>query len=453
MTPAKFKPVEEQLDYLLKGIADIVPEQPRPAPEIALGSMAPLSHKLGESRRTGAPLRVKLGVDPTTPDIHLGHTVVIRKLKHFQDMGHTAIFLIGDFTAMVGDPTGQSETRPPLTREQVTANAQTYLDQVFKILDRDKTEVRYNSEWLGKMTSYDIVRLCGKYRVARMLEREDFRSRLRNNQPISMHELLYPLFQAYDSVVLEADVELGATEQKFNLLMGRDIQREYWGITKNPQIALMMPILVGLDGVRKMSKSLGNYIGISESPSEMFGKMMSIPDELMWSYWELVTDRSENEIREMKESLIPLTMPPIPDPINPRSYLAGSTRNPMDLKMQLAREVVSTFHGEEAARKAAEKFQREVREKLLPEDMPVVRLKDEEWYQKYLTTGTKSVALRWLIAAWNLAPSLAEAERLIKAGAVEFNDQRITDPRHQISLKDLQGSTLRVGKRKFTKAE
>ncbi len=453
MTQPKFKPVEEQLDYLLKGIADIVPEQPRPAPEIALGSMTPLSHKLGGSRRTGIPLRVKLGVDPTTSDIHLGHTVVIRKLKHFQDMGHTAIFLIGDFTAMVGDPTGQSETRPPLTREQVSANAQTYLDQVFKILDRDKTEVRYNSEWLGKMTSYDIVRLCGKYRVARMLEREDFRSRLRNNQPISMHELLYPLFQAYDSVVLEADVELGATEQKFNLLMGRDIQREYWGTTKSPQVALMMPILVGLDGVRKMSKSLGNYVGISESPSEIFGKMMSIPDELMWSYWELVTDRSENEIREMKESLIPLTMPAIPDPTKPRSYLAGSTGNPMNLKMQLAREVVSTFHGEEASRKAAEKFQREVREKLLPEDMPVVRLKDEQWYQGFLTAGTKSVALRWLMTAWNLAPSLAEAERLIKAGAVEFNDQRITDPRHQIPLKDLHDSTLRVGKRKFKRVE
>ncbi len=437
MTQAKFKPVEEQLTYLKKGVAEIIPE-------------AELKAKLETSLKTGKPLRVYLGVDPTAPDLHLGHTVVLRKLKHFQDLGHTAVFLIGDFSAMIGDPTGVSETRPPLTREQVDANAKTYLEQVFKILDREKTEVRYNSEWLSKMSAEDIVRLCSHYRLARMLEREDFRSRLQNNQAISVHELLYPLLTAIDAVKLQSDVELGATEQKFNLLVHREIQREY-GLPG--QAILTMPILVGLDGQRKMSKSLGNYIGISESPSEMFGKMMSIPDELMWSYWELVTDRSESEIREMKESLIPLTMPPIPDPINPRSYLASSTRNPMDLKIQLAREVVSTFHGEEAARKAAEKFQREVREKLLPEDMPVVRLKDEEWYQKYLTAGTKSVALRWLIAAWNLAPSLAEAERLIKAGAVEFNDQRITDPRHQISLKDLQGSTLRVGKRKFTKAE
>ncbi len=418
---------------------------------------AELSAKLEASLKSGKPLRVYLGVDPTAPDLHLGHTVVLRKLKHFQDLGHTAVFLIGDFSAMIGDPTGVSETRPPLSREEVSANAKTYLTQVFKILDAQKTEVRYNSEWLDKLSSYDIVRLCGHYQLSRLLEREDFRKRLESGQawelrrqrrealksyaeglevknpppipdlearktltpiepanttdlaqPISVHELLYPLLTAYDAVMLRSDVELGATEQKFNLLVHREIQREY-GLPG--QAILTMPILVGLDGQRKMSKSLGNYIGISESPSEMFGKMMSIPDELMWSYWELVTDRSESEIREMKESLIPLTMPPIPDPINPRSYLASSIRNPMDLKMQLAREVVSTFHGEEAARKAAGKFQREVREKLLPEDMPVVRLKDEEWYQKYLTAGTKSVALRWLIAAWNLAPSLAEAER------------------------------------------
>src|SRR6266581_4681864 len=243
MSQTKFKPVAEQLEYLKKGVAEIIREDE-------------FVSKLRRSHDTGKPLRAKLGVDPTAPDIHLGHMVVIEKLRQFQILGHKAVFLVGDFTAMVGDPTGQSETRPPLSREQVSANAQTYLDQVFKILDRDKTEVRYNSEWLDKLTSYDIVRLCAKYRVARMLEREDFRSRLRNNQPISMHELLYPLFQAYDSVALEADVELGATEQKFNLLMGRDIQRDYYaerGLTKFPQVALMMPILVGLDGQRKMS--------------------------------------------------------------------------------------------------------------------------------------------------------------------------------------------------------
>src|SRR5208282_4268894 len=235
----------------------------------------------------GRPLRVKLGADPTAPDLHLGHTVVLRKLKHFQDLGHTAIFLVGDFTALVGDPTGQTATRPPLSREQVNANAKTYLAQVFEILDPKKTEVRYNTEWLDKLTSIEIVQLTAKYRLARMLEHEDFRSRLEKNEPISVHEILYPLLVAYDSVVLEADVELGATEQKFNLLMGREIQREYG---KPEQVAVTMPILVGLDGERKMSKSLNNYVGITEPPQEMFGKLMSISDAQMWLYYELLTD-------------------------------------------------------------------------------------------------------------------------------------------------------------------
>src|ERR1700738_4910684 len=250
MTTTTFKPVAEQLAYLKKGSAEIIRE-------------AELQTKLEKSAKSSKPSRVKLGVHPTAPDIHLGHTVVIRKLKHFQEMGHTAVFLIGDFTAMVGDTTGQSETRPPLTREQVKATAETYLEQVFKILDRNKTEIRYNSEWLDKLSSYDIVRLCAKYRVARMLEREDFRNRLATQQPISMHELLYPLLVAYDSVVLEADVELGANEQKFNLLTGHESQREY---AKESQVCLTMPILVGLDGQRKMSKSFGNYVGITEAP-------------------------------------------------------------------------------------------------------------------------------------------------------------------------------------------
>src|SRR6202047_573521 len=309
MTTTTFKPVAEQLAYLKKGSAEIIRE-------------AELQAKLEKSAKTGKPLRVKLGVDPTAPDIHLGHTVVIRKLKHFQEMGHTAVFLIGDFTAMVGDPTGQSETRPPLTREQVNANAQTYLEQVFKILDPKKTEVRYNSEWLDKLSSYDIVRLCAKYRVARMLEHEDFRSRLAKNLPISMHELLYPLLMAYDSVVLEADVELGATEQKFNLLMGREIQREYG---QESQVCMTMPILVGLDGQRKMSKSLGNYVGITEPPNEMFGKMMSMPDSLMWSYYELVTDRTPEEIAKIK------------------SEVESGARHPRKAKTRLAEEVISGF--------------------------------------------------------------------------------------------------------------
>src|SRR5216683_1782117 len=346
MTETKFKPVAEQLAYLKKGVAEIIPE-------------AELTAKLEKSLKTGKPLRAKLGVDPTAPDIHLGHMVVIEKLRQFQILGHKAVFLIGDFTAMVGDPTGQSETRPPLSREQVNSNAQTYLEQVFKILDRKKTEIRYNSEWLDKLTAQEIIKLCA-YPLARMLEREDFRSRLaaaqdasRQNPPfqpfeetvtppmrasfpdprltqtsfpkrhasISIHELLYPLLTALDAVKLKSDVELGATEQKFNLLVHREIQREY-GLPG--QAILTMPILVGLDGQRKMSKSLGNYVGITESPDEMFGKIMKISDDLMWSYWELVTDKTEAEIQTMRQSLLeppPPTLPPVTTSADRRSLL------------------------------------------------------------------------------------------------------------------------------------
>jgi tyrosyl-tRNA synthetase len=401
---AKFRPVEAQLAYLRKGVAEIVPE-------------AELRAKLEKSFKTGKPLRVKLGVDPTAPDIHLGHTVVIRKLKHFQEMGHTAIFLIGDFTAMVGDPTGQSETRPPLTREQVNANAQTYLDQLFKILDRDKIEVRYNSEWLDKLSSYDIVRLCAKYRVARMLEREDFRTRLASQQPISVHEFLYPLLVAYDSVVLKADVELGATEQKFNLLIGREIQREY---NQELQVAMMMPILVGLDGQRKMSKSLGNYVGITEPPDEMFGKMMSIPDELMWSYYELVTDRTPQEITELKQEV------------------TTGTLHPMDAKMRLAEEVVSGFHGAAAAHKAAENFQRVFRDRQAPTGAPVQKIP--------LGPAKKLTAL---LVEWNLSPSKSEAERLIKQRGVEVDEVCVEDVRKEIDLTKPAQFLLRAGKKKF----
>jgi tyrosyl-tRNA synthetase len=406
MTTTTFKPVAEQLAYLKKGSAEIIRE-------------AELQTKLEKSAKTGKPLRVKLGVDPTAPDIHLGHTVVIRKLKHFQEMGHTAVFLIGDFTAMVGDPTGQSETRPPLTREQVNANAETYLEQVFKILDRDKTEIRYNSEWLDKLSSYDIVRLCAKYRVARMLEREDFHTRLTNQQPISMHELLYPLLVAYDSVVLESDVELGATEQKFNLLMGREIQREYG---QESQVAFTMPILVGLDGTRKMSKSLGNYVGITETPDQIFGKMMSIPDVLMWSYYELVTDRTPEEIAKFKSDVS-----------------SGST-HPMDVKMLLAQEVVSGFHGEAAARKAAEMFQRVFRDRQAPEEASV----------KNLPAGPPQM-IKALLTTLGLAPSVSEAERLVKQGAVGIDGQRIDDPRKEVDLSKGRNFLLRAGKKKFVR--
>lgn len=406
MTQTKFKLVEEQLAYLKKGVAEIIPEQD-------------LKTKLEQSAKTGKPLRVYLGVDPTAPDIHLGHTVVLRKLKHFQDLGHTAIFLIGDFSAMIGDPTGQSETRPPLTREQVDANAKTYLAQVFKLLDPKKTEVRYNSEWLEKLSSYDVVRLCGHYRLARMLEREDFRSRLTNNQPISVHELLYPLLTAYDAVVLQSDVEIGATEQKFNLLVHRDIQREY-GVPS--EVALTVPILVGLDGQRKMSKSLGNYVGITEPPQEMFGKMMSIPDALMSSYYELVTDRTPQEIAATNEAI------------------ASGTLHPMDAKMRLAREVVSTFHGEDAARKAADNFQRVFRDRQAPEEAIVEKL--PRGPAKKLTA---------LLVDLKLISSKSEAERLIKQGGVEIDRVRIDDPRKDVDLSKPVEFLLRAGKKKFVR--
>jgi tyrosyl-tRNA synthetase len=405
MTESKLKSVEEQLAYLKKGTAEIIREEE-------------LKAKLAKSLKTGKPLRAKLGLDPTAPDIHLGHTVVIRKLKHFQDLGHTAVFLLGDFTALVGDPSGQSETRPPLSREQVNANAKTYLDQVFKILDREKTEVRRNSEWLDKLTSYDIVRLCAKYRVARMLEREDFHSRLTNQQPISMHELLYPLLMAYDSVVLEADVELGATEQKFNLLMGREIQREYG---QESQVCMMMPILVGLDGQRKMSKSLGNYVGITEPPDEMFGKLMSIPDDLMWPYYDLLTDRKPEEIAAIKKEV------------------SSGKMHPMDIKMRLAQEVLSGFHGVDAALKASENFQRVFRDRQAPEEAPIFKI----------SSGVPRRIAALLVDAGAVA-SRSEAERLIKQGAVELiGDQSPMNVQRSIALIKGDSHLLRVGKKKF----
>jgi tyrosyl-tRNA synthetase len=509
MTQPEFKPVEEQLAYLKKGVAEIIPE-------------AELIAKLENSLKTGKPLRVYLGVDPTAPDLHLGHTVVLRKLKHFQDLGHTAIFLIGDFSAMIGDPTGQSETRPPLTREQVDANAKTYLEQVYKILDREKTEVRYNSEWLAKLTSYEIIRLTAKYPLARMLEREDFRARLAGGwkgqlfQPseetlrsregdepapalpstgkaspvkrpssLAIHELLYPLLTALDAVELKSDVELGATEQKFNLLVHREIQREY-GLPG--QAILTMPILVGLDGHRKMSKSLGNYIGITEPPSEMFGKIMSIPDELMWSYYELVTDRTEAEIQEMRKSLTsaplpsgpspdkpPMTMPPVPlsdkppmtmppePPLNPRSLLhLPHPTHPMEIKMDLAREVVATFHGEEAGRKAAEYFRRVFRARLAPDEMKEIRIKRvpggafvifpklgdiEERITLPLTSGTE----KWskLLAAIKEVGSATEVERIMKQRGFEINGETVQDPTRKLDLDRPNSYEVRVGKKKF----
>ena len=428
MTQAKFRPVEEQLTYLKKGVAEVIPDDE-------------LRQKLAHSAKTGKPLRVYLGVDATAPDIHLGHTVVLRKLKHFQDMGHTAIFLIGDFSAMIGDPTGQSETRPPLSREQVELNAKTYLAQVYKILDADKTEVRYNSEWLGKMSSYDVVRLCGHYRLARMLEREDFRSRLDKNLPIAVHELLYPLLTAYDAVMLLSDVELGATEQKFNILVHREIQREY-GLS--PQVVVTMPILVGLDGERKMSKSLGNYVGITEAPSEMFGKMMSIPDERMWSYYELVTDRTLQEIETLK------------------GQVQSGRVHPMDVKMRLAEEVVAGFHGAEAGRKAAENFQRVFRDRQAPAEMDEVRMKRVPGgleitfpklrdIEKFTTLALPSGIVKWskILASFQGIASTSVAERLIKQGGLEINGATVQDPACKLNLDQPATYSVRFGKKKF----
>jgi tyrosyl-tRNA synthetase len=431
MSTTQFKPVEEQLAYLKKGVAEVIPENE-------------LKEKLENSAKTGKPLRVYLGVDPTAPDIHLGHTVVLRKLKHFQNMGHTAIFLIGDFSAMIGDPTGRSETRPPLSREEVDANAQTYLAQVYKILDKDKTEVRYNSEWLGKMSSYDVIRLCGHYRLARMLEREDFRSRLEKNLPIAVHELLYPLLTAYDAVVLKSDVELGATEQKFNILVHREIQREY-GLP--PQVVVTMPILVGLDGERKMSKSLGNYVGITEAPGEMFGKLMSISDELMWSYLELLTDRSVHVIKNLQQSI-----------------QAGTT-HPRQVKVSLASEIVRDFYGGDAALKAAANFDRQFRDKLAPEEMEEIVLKSSSLMlvaefrnpqkpsQTMHLTGVSTGSEKWyrLLASLRLIASGAEAERVMKQGGFEVNGQLLRDPSSRLDLTTPGTYTLRIGRKRFVR--
>src|SRR5271154_5041962 len=317
---SQFLPVDEQLDLLQKGAAEII-------------RVSDLRERLEKSLQTGTPLRVKAGFDPTAPDLHLGHTVLMRKLKHFQDLGHQVIFLVGDFTSLIGDPTGRSATRKPLTREQIKQNAKTYTEQVFRILDRDKTEVRFNSEWLSTLGFEGIVRLASQFTVSQMLEREEFHRRFNKEQPISLHELLYPLSQGYDSVALRADVELGGTDQKFNLLIGRELQRHY---QQPSQIVLMTPIIEGLDGVQKMSKSLGTAIGIHEPAPEMYGKLMSISDELMWRYWTFLTDLRQSEIEQMQ------------------AEVAGGVLHPMEAKKRLARTIVAVFHSEPAARKADE---------------------------------------------------------------------------------------------------
>jgi len=410
---ASFRSVDEQLAYLRKGAAEIIRE-------------SDLRERLETSRQSGKPLRVKAGFDPTAPDLHLGHTVLMRKLKHFQDMGHTVIFLIGDFTGLIGDPTGRSATRPPLSREQIDQNAETYKAQVFKILDRDKTEVRFNSEWLGKFGYEGFVRLAAKFTVSQMLEREDFHKRFMEEKPIAMHELLYPIAQGYDSVALEADVELGGTDQKFNLLMGRELQRHYG---QPPQIVLTTPLLEGTDGVQKMSKSYGNYIGITEAPQEIFGKVMSISDELMWRYYELVTDVSMDEIQRMKIAV------------------AISAAHPMKLKQELGKRIVADFHSPEAAEQAARDWSRMFQKDETPEDLPVVTLRFEEVAAPNASTsdGNVQVKLDKLLARTGLATSVTDGLRKLKQNAVKLDGELRTDLVATVKL----GTefTLRAGKK------
>lgn len=402
-----FAPVEEQLTYLKKGAAEIIRE-------------ADLRAKLEKSRATGRPLRVKLGMDPTAPDLHLGHTVVLRKLKHFQDLGHTAIFLIGDFTGMIGDPTGRSVTRPPLSREQIEQNAETYKTQVFKILDPKKTVIDFNRRWMGALTADDFVRLLAKYTVSQLLEREDFHKRFQEEKPISVHELLYPLVQGYDSVALEADVELGGTDQKFNLLVGRELQRAYG---QESQVVLTTPILEGLDGVQKMSKSLGNAIGIHEAPLEMYGKIMSISDDMMWRYYELLTDVQVAEIEKMKREM-----------------------HPMQAKKELARRIVADFYSAEEAAKAAEDWAKQFQKDEVPEDVAEICVGAAEVGGTKDEQGRIVIRVDKLLVKCGLAESATDAARKLKQGSVRVDNEVQKEPRITLTGSPPFRLTLRVGK-------
>jgi tyrosyl-tRNA synthetase len=380
-----FLSVDEQMDLLQKGAAEII-------------RSSDLRERLEESRKTGRPLRVKAGFDPTAPDLHLGHTVLMRKLRHFQQLGHQVIFLVGDFTTLIGDPTGRNVTRKPLTREQINVNAETYLDQAFKILDKKATEVRYNSEWLGKLGYEETIRLTAQFTVSQMLERDEFHKRYQAEQPISLHEFLYPVMQGYDSVCLECDVELGGTDQKFNLLCGRELQRHYG---QKPQIVLMTPILEGVDGVQKMSKSLGNAVGISEPPAEMYGKLMSISDELMWKYWVFLTDLKQSEVDALEADV-----------------KAGKL-HPMEIKKKLARTITAGFHGEEAAQSADENWARMFQQKEVSEDLEEVAVA----FADVAGPEPQQIRLPKLLVKLGLAASNAEANRKIAEKAVKLDGE------------------------------
>lgn len=411
---ANFPPVDEQLAYIKKGAAEIIHERE-------------LRECLENSLKTGKPMRVKAGFDPTAPDLHVGHTVLIRKLKHFQDLGHTVIFLIGDFTGMIGDPTGRSVTRPPLTRADIDRNAETYKAQVFKILDAQKTVVDFNSRWFSKLTPEDFIRLMAKFTLSQMLEREEFHKRFHEEKPISMHEMLYPICQGYDSVALEADVELGGTDQKFNLLMGRVLQKDFG---QPSQIILTMPILEGTDGVQKMSKSYGNYIGINEPPQEIYGKVMSISDDLMWRYYELLTDVSSSAIEQMK------------------SDTAAGKQHPMELKKALARRIVQDFHGESAANQASENWAKQFQKDQVPENVEkvVMSISEVGWRAETANLNFDGIRLDKVLLKCGLASSGAEATRKIKEGAVRIGENVATGQR--ILIQDLPTELpLRLGKR------
>lgn len=398
-----FKSVDEQLAIIKRGTVEIVPEEE-------------LIHKLKKSRKENKPLRIKLGVDPTRPDLHLGHSVILRKLRQFQDLGHEAILIIGGFTAMIGDPTGQNKTRPPLTPEEVTENAETYINQAKKILDQSKTVIVNNNDWLGTMSFMDIVKLSSKLTVARMIERDDFSKRFENNEPISLHEFLYPLAQGEDSVYLKSDIELGGTDQKFNLLVGRDLQR---ADDQEPQVCLMMPLLVGTDGSIKMSKSYDNYIGIDEPANDMYGKSLSIPDELIYSYFELVTDVSIEKLADLKDQI---------------------KKDPRNSKHELAFTITKMYHGEKGAIEAREHFEQTVINKDVPDDAPELEY-----------SAGSSVRLMDIISDAGLTQSNGETKRLMKQGGVSLNDEKINDPNAEVEFSKGTQFELKVGKRKFAR--
>ncbi|MEG6588124.1 tyrosine--tRNA ligase [Paenibacillus barengoltzii] len=410
LSAAQQAEVERQLQVISRGVVEIVPEDE-------------LKQKVIKSVVTGKPLKVKLGLDPSAPDIHIGHTVVMQKLRQFQELGHQVQLIIGDFTGRIGDPTGKSETRKQLSEEDVQRNAETYRKQIFKILDPEKTQVNFNSEWLAPMTFADVVKLSAKVTVARMLERDDFTKRYTSGQPISIHEFFYPLMQGMDSVALESDIELGGTDQKFNLLMGRTLQKEYG---KDTQVAIMTPIIEGLDGVQKMSKSLGNYIGIDEAPNEIYGKAMSVPDELMTKYYELVTDLSLEDLAALNEGL-----------------KSGGV-HPRDAKMRLAHTLVRMYHGQEAADAAQEHFVTVFQQRALPDD-----IEEKEIPAAELENG--KIRLIKLLTLIGFAASNGEAKRSIQQGAVKLNEEKVSDPNAEVELAG--GEIIQVGKRKFAKLQ